>query len=352
MIKWLYKNLLKPILFRIDPERVHDWFVAMGEWLGHRKWGRAWIRNWYGYRRDDAKLVIDGITYSSPVMLSAGFDYDGRLAHVLDCLSFGADEIGSVTARPCKGNAKPRLRRMIRSKSLVVYKGLKNQGVDRIIERLKSVEKPAGFVWGISIAKTNDELASTLEGGIEDYCYSLSRLLEENMGDFYTINISCPNVYGGENFASAIPLRKLLTKLFSLSIDRPIYVKMPINPPWEEFNELLEVLNDFPVNGVVIGNLNKNYADADYPEEAPVEYRGGLSGKLCFQLSNELIRQTRKRWGQRFTIIGSGGVLSVEDAMTKLDAGADALQLITGMIFEDPHLMKEICEAYARRDLG
>lgn len=349
MIKVLYKRALKPLLFKTDPEFIHDAFVKMGEGIGHTKLGRGLISSMYGYKGPDISKTVDGITYKSPVSLAAGFDYNGQLAHVLDCLSFGGEEIGSVTARPCEGNPKPRLKRMVKSQSLVVWKGLKNQGVDRIIERLKSVNKPEGFIWGISIAKTNDPEASTSEGGVNDYYYSLKRLVEENMGDFYTINISCPNIHGGEDFAEPSQLRRLFEKLSTVKHDKPIYAKMPINTEWEEFNDLLMVLDEFGVHGVVIGNLNKNYSDADLPEEAPEEYRGGLSGKPCIEHSNTLIRKTRQQWGNRFTIIGCGGILSADDAMKKLDAGADLLQLITGMIFEGPHLMKDICSAYAKR---
>ncbi len=175
-------------------------------------------------------------------------------------------------------------------------------------------------------------------------------MVEEDIGDFYTINISCPNVYGGENFADPHRLTLLMDKLFSIHPKKPVYAKMPINCNRHEFNALLEVLDRYKIDGVVIGNLNKNYKDVDFPEELPPEYRGGLSGKPCFNLSNKLIRQTKKTWHDRFTIIGCGGILSATDAMEKLDAGAaDLLQLITGMIFEGPHLMKEICEAYAER---
>ncbi|MBA3901393.1 MAG: quinone-dependent dihydroorotate dehydrogenase, partial [Bacteroidetes bacterium] len=253
-------------------------------------------------------------------------------------------------ARPCEGNPKPRLKRMIKSKSLVVYKGLRNQGVERIMQRLKETKKPEGMVWGISIAKTNDPESVSLEDGIEDYFYSFKRLNEEGIGDFYTINISCPNVHGGENFAEPERLNKLLKRLMEIKTNKPVYAKMPINTPWEEFNEMLKVVDKYGLQGVVIGNLNKNYEDADFTEEASEEYRGGLSGKPCFSLSNNLIRLTRKNWGNRFTIIGCGGILSAADAMEKLDAGADLLQMITGMIFEGPHLMSEICEAYSKRE--
>jgi dihydroorotate dehydrogenase len=266
---------------------------------------------------------------------------------VLDTLAFGGDEVGSVTARPCSGNPPPRLKRMIRSKSLVVYRGLKNDGVDQVIERLKRKPVAEGFVVGISIAKTNDELTESVEAGIDDYFYSLNRLVEEGVGDYYTINISCPTVGGGESFTDPDDLEKLLTKLATVKHRKPVYLKMPINQPWANFSKLLAIADRHGVHGVVIGNLNKQYQMADQREEAPEEYRGGLSGKPCRDLSNDLIRKTRDAYGDRFTIIGCGGILTPADALEKLAAGADLLQLITGMIFEGPHLMKEICAAIA-----
>ncbi|CAN5536837.1 quinone-dependent dihydroorotate dehydrogenase [soil metagenome] len=348
MIKWLYKNALKPVLFKFDPELVHDVFVDLGEFCGKSGIGRALIFLMFGYKGRSFTKTVDGINYHSPVSLAAGFDYNGRLTQILSSMAFGGVEIGSVTARPCEGNKKPRLRRLIKSNGLVVNKGLKNEGVDKIINRLKSLKRRKNSVLGISIAKTNDALNTTLENGIEDYGYSFKRLNEEGVGDFYTINISCPNVFGGENFAEPHRLRLLMEKLQTIPCQKPVYVKMPINLPWEEFNTLLEVLLDFNVHGLVIGNLNKKYEDAEFQDEVPRQYSGGLSGKPCRNLSTDLIRQTKEKYQNQLTIIGCGGILSAEDAKEKLDAGAELLQLITGMIFEGPHLMKDICEMYQK----
>jgi dihydroorotate dehydrogenase len=349
MLEFLYKRVLKPTLFLFDPEWVHDVFVGVGAWLGKSRISRAFTRVMYGYRGADASVVVDGIRYRTPVLLAAGFDYNGRLATILDAVGFGGEEIGSVTARPCEGNAKPRLKRMVKSKSLVVYKGLRNAGVDAIIEHLKSKTKPNDFVWGISIAKTNDAESVSTIAGINDYCYSYQRLLEESVGDFYTINISCPNVHGGESFAEPERLKQLLHALFEYGAAKPVYVKMPINETSDDFLSLLEVLNDFPVSGVVIGNLNKNYAEANYPEEAPSAYRGGLSGAPCNKRSLELVKLTRSVYGKRFTIIGCGGVMSVSDARVMFEAGADLIQLISGMIFEGPHLISAVANDYANQ---
>lgn len=349
MMKFLYKKVLKPILFLFDPEVVHDAFVWFGALLGKTMIGRWFIKSLYGYKGADSSVTIDGIEYKRPVMLAAGFDYNGQLTNILDCIAFGGEEIGSVTARPCAGNDKPRLTRLIKSNSLIVNKGLRNDGVDKIILRLRQLEFLEDFVVGVSIARTNDRQAGTIESGIEDYYYSLNRLIDANIGDFYTINISCPNAHGGESFTKPDLLDALLYRLTQIQRSKPMYIKMPINLPWDEFNLLLEVIDKYNIEGVIIGNLNKDYGlNVDVPSELPDSYKGGLSGKPCAKLSNNLIRLTKEHYGNRFTIIGCGGILSAEDAMDKFNAGADLLQLITGMIFEGPHLMKEICERYAK----
>jgi dihydroorotate dehydrogenase len=123
---------------------------------------------------------------------------------------------------------------------------------------------------------------------------------------------------------------------------------MPINLDWSEFNDLLDIINSFNLHGVVIGNLNKNYEDLDYRDEAPKNYRGGLSGKPCRVLSNNLIEKTKSKFGDKKTIIGVGGILTAQDAIEKFRLGADLVQLITGMIFEGPHLISEIAQEYSK----
>ncbi|MEI8327995.1 MAG: hypothetical protein WCG02_02555 [Candidatus Taylorbacteria bacterium] len=350
----MYKYILKPILFWFDPEVIHDLFTSVGEFLGSFAFGRYITGLIYGYRGLNISRTVDGITYRTPFMLSAGFDYNGRLGRILPELGLGGEEIGSVTAKPCEGNSKPRLKRLPKSRSILVNKGLRNDGVDRIIERLKHDEHTSdmkssacSFIQGISIARTNCNDAATIQAGIDDYVYSFRRLNEENVGDYYTLNISCPNAYGGEAFITADLLTRLLTAIMQVPCKKPIYVKMPINIPWEQFLSLLKVIDTHKLQGVVIGNLNKNYTSLEYRQEAPDTYHGGLSGLPTRELSTNLIRKTREAYGRRFTIIGVGGVMSVMDAKEKFDAGADLIQLITGMIFEGPGLIKQLCKGYS-----
>jgi len=345
LFKFLYKRILKPIVFLLDPEYVHTVFLQIGESLGKYTFTRKLISPIYKYKGANISKIVNGIKYETPIILSGGFDYNGQLTNILDTLSFGGVEIGSITFKPTAGNKRPRLTRAKKSKSIIVWKGLKNEGVVEISKRLQSrAAKVKNLVVGISIARTIDPNAITEKEGIIDYASSLKYLVKENIGDYYTINISCPNAKGGETFAEHTRLDKLLKELIKYRNDKPLYVKLPINTPWNEFKKLVNVCQKYKMQGVIIGNLNKNYNDIDYREEAPDKFRGGLSGKPCKKLSDELIRKTRDYVGSDFTIIGVGGILTPQDALDKLEAGADLIMLITGMIFEGPHLMKEICE--------
>lgn len=385
-----YKHVLKPLLFKLDPEYVHDCMTAKGDFFGNHALTRAAIDALYNYRGPDISTTVDGIRYRTPFLLSAGFDYNGRLSRILPHIGLGGEEIGSVTSRPCAGNPRPRLARLPKSQSILVNKGLRNDGVEKIIERLKKSElktdigegdvrarlarargifqqknirapepmsagsetpisqsQASSFILGISIARTNDPLSVPVQAGIDDYAYTYRRLNEENVGDYYTLNISCPNAFGAEAFNEPALLRRLLTVIKLIPSKKPLYVKMPINIPWAQFDGLLKIIDEFGLNGLVIGNLNKDYGSLDFREEAPAVFKGGLSGKPCTHLSTDLIYKTRATYGKRFTVIGVGGVMSPETAREKFDAGADLVQLITGMIFEGPGLVKKLCAARA-----
>ena len=368
----LYRRVLKPILFQFNPDTVHTFFITVGEIAGRFALSRWILGLFYNYKSKetpysvrshlatDISKTVDGITYRTPILLAAGFDPDGQLTQILPSLSFGGEEIGSITAHKCEGNPRPRFMRLVRNSSIVVYKGLRNSGVDALIKKLRErgvtllrKETPhsprSKFVLGISIARTNEQASAVSgEAGIRDYVESFRKLNEAGIGDYYTINISCPNAFTGETFTNPKLLAQLLPRLREVHCTRPVYIKMPISVSWEQFVELADIADTNGIEGLIIGNLNKKYSDLDYPEDAPSEYRGGLSGAPCRELSNELIRKTRAKYGSRFTIIGVGGIFTPDDAMEKFAAGADLIQLISGMIFTGPGLIKRICEQYAR----
>lgn len=347
-----YRRVLKPLFFLLHPDVAHDLMLFAGDIAGRIAPARWVLALVWGYRGPDISKVVDGVRYERPVLLSAGFDCNGRLTRTLSYISFGGEEVGSITAYPCVGNHPPYMARLVRNRSVIINKGLRNWGVDAVLAQLRRRGASPGFVVGVSVAQTNGKEVSNLEAGLDDYAATFKKLNEVGAGDYYTINISCPNSFGGETFATPVNLSKLVARLQQVPCNKPVYFKMPINLAWDEFDALLQIIAASPYHGVVIGNLNKNYAALDYPEDAPKTFGGGLSGKPCFAPSNELILKTRKAYGKRFTIIGTGGIFSGEDAMQKFEAGADLVQLITGMVFEGPGLIKRICFAYAQGRAG
>lgn len=297
----------------------------------------------WAYHHPKLITVCDGIAFPNPIGLSAGFDYNGDLTGILPAVGFGFHTIGTVTLRPYEGNTPPRLARLPRSQALLVNKGLKNDGAPAIIERLEkeTFEIPTG----ISIASTNTYFASE-EEQIKDItkCF---RLFEKSKVQhaYYELNISCPNTFGGEPFTSPQRLSALMKRMDQLQLQRPLYVKMPIDQSWEATLALLNVLKKHAVQGVIFGNLTKDKTNPlVHPEDRKIwrQHKGNVSGKPTWKRSNKLIRLTREQFGSRFTIIGTGGIFNGQDAQEKMVAGADIVQLITGMVFKGPQVIGRI----------
>ena len=336
-----YRRVLKPILFMIEPEKVHDRFVAIGNFLGRFSATRAFTRLMFDYKNPKLAQTIFGLLFSNPVGLSAGFDKNASLIDIMGAVGFGAMEIGTVTARAYAGNMKPRLWRLPRSRSLVVNYGLRNIGARAVLERMRGA-KTKDLVRGVSIGRTNLPDTAELEAGLRDFVDGFREVAASGLGDFYTLNISCPNTCGGESFTTPELLTRLLAEITAIPSTKPLLLKMPINLPWPQFEALLPIAIRFGVAGVIIGNLNKDRAASVLVETIPANVRGNLSGKATWQLSNELISKTYAAFGDRLTIVGCGGIFSAADAYEKIRRGASLLQMITGMIFEGPQLIGDI----------
>lgn len=336
----IYKTAVRPSLFKIDPEVIHDAITLFGNLLGRFNLTRFITKKLFYF--EDRKLAqkILGIKFNNPIGLSAGFDKDAKLLDILPSVGFGYEEIGTVTDKPYGGNPKPRLYRLRKSKGLVVYYGLKNIGAEKIIQKLRG--KKFDFPVAVSIGKTNSPKTNTDKSGIEDYYQCFQKFNTENIGDFYVINISCPNTFGGEPFITPKKLDALLSTLRKIKTRKPVFVKMPINPKWREFNALLKVVVKHKIDGVIIGNLNKDYKDSSIKDTIPDYMKGGISGRPTFELSNKLISATYQNYHAKLVIVGVGGVFSAEDAYEKIKLGASLVSLITGMIYEGPQLIGQI----------
>lgn len=290
-----------------------------------------------------------GLTFPNPVGLSAGFDKNFELARLIKAVGFGYMEGGSLTYEICAGNPRPWFYRLPKSQSLVVNAGLANQGVKRIADRIKRY--PADlfhdFPLNISIAKTNSPQAVTDRAAVADYIGSMKHLQAKQLGQMYTLNISCPNTYGGQPFTTPERLELLLAAVDELGLQVPVFIKMPSHLDWPDFQKLTDVAARHAVAGLTIANLA--YRDqVKLKDPLPDSVKGKLSGKPTWARSNDLIRNTRLKYGERFVIIGVGGIFSAEDAYTKIRLGANLVELITGLIFEGPQLIGQINHGLVR----
>lgn len=337
-----YEWILKPIFFKFDPEIIHDRMSSFLHFLGKYTVTQKIASLFWNYRNPSLEQNILGINFKNPVGLAAGFDKDGKLIEIMSSLGFGFTEIGSITAKPYNGNPKPRLYRLPQTKSLRINYGLKNLGAEVLHQQLQN--KIWSLPVGINIAKTNSLETSEINKGIEDYFFTYK--IFQDIGDYFTINISCPNTCEEKPiFSEPQNLNLLLNKIFSITKRKPVLIKLSPDLSDTKLQEILEICQKYPVDGFICTNLTKVNL-LNHPG------KGGFSGKAVKELSNNMIRKVYKFYNSaearlpqglnKPIIIGVGGIFNAEDAYKKIKAGASLIELITGMIFEGPQVISEI----------
>ncbi|PIY68881.1 hypothetical protein COY90_03570 [Candidatus Roizmanbacteria bacterium CG_4_10_14_0_8_um_filter_39_9] len=339
----IYKTILKPLFFLIDPEVIHEAMLNAGEIIGGM--GGLTKLMEYAFKYDDLVLLqrVAGITFQRPVGLAAGFDYEAKLTQALPSLGFGFESIGTITNMAYEGNPKPRLGRLPKSRSLMVNKGFKNEGAKAVSQKLEA--RAFSMPVGISIGRTNTIKLKTQKESVEDIIKAFTVFKKSRAKhSYYELNISCPNLKGDMSFYPPKNLKELLTAVEKLRIKRPIFIKMPIEKSDKEVKAMLDIIIKFPmIKGVVFGNLQKNRKDPSlYTSEVSRFKTGYFSGKPTEKRSNELIRLAYRKYGKKLIIIGCGGIFSAQDAYKKIKLGASLVQLITGMIYEGPQLVSQI----------
>ncbi len=339
--KTAYAYLLKPLFFLIDPETVHNRMTKTGNFLGHFSPIRTVFAYAFQYKHKVLEQRIAGIEFENPIGLAAGFDYQAQLTNILPSVGFGFQTVGTITYLPYRGNKKPRLGRLPKSKSLMVNKGFKNDGATHVAKLLS--HQYFQIPVGISVGRTNT-VALDQEESIVDILRSFKTFESYPLHhSYYELNISCPNLYGDVTFYPPRKLEELLKEVDMLRLSRPVFIKMPIEKDNEEVLAMLKVIAKHSPAGIIFGNLQKNRKDPSLVTSEVAKFpRGNFSGKPTFDRSNELIALAYKNYKKRFVIIGCGGVFSAEDAYVKITLGASLVQLITGMVFQGPQLIADI----------
>lgn len=337
--QFAYTRILKPIAFRFDPENVHDAMIRFAASVERSPFAQRVLTACFAYANPTLAQTIHGIRFANPVGLSAGFDKNAEIIDAIAAVGFGFTEVGSITGEPCMGNPKPRLWRLPKSKAIMVWYGLKNDGCIAIARRLRNRTLPIPV--GTSIARTNDSTTVEIDAGIRDYAKAFHELAE--IGAYTTVNISCPNTCGGEPFTSPERLEKLLAALDEIPTTKPIFLKLPADISFTDADLLVAVARKHRVHGFVVSNLTKqHHAKTIQQHEITPAMKGGISGKPTRDISNALIAHLFRSVGTAYVIIGVGGIFSASDAYEKIRHGASLVQLITGLIFEGPQLVGEI----------
>lgn len=342
LLSLAYKNVFKPIAFQFDAEFIHDQITFVGE---HMEKNNLLLEFLFSYSNPKLHKTVLGIDFANPIGLAGGFDYDGHLAEVLKYVGFGFNTVGTITAKSYAGNPGPRLVRLPKSQSLLVNKGFKSEGADSVARRLDQ-KNLSGHTIGISVGSTNTPEIDTIFKAIDDYLYTFSVFKNKKYVSFFELNISCPNTSLTESFKDKNNFSQLSKSITTLKLKQPIFVKMPNEASVTDSTDLIHISLKNSIRGFIFSNLvkSRNNPSLDRNELAKISrLKGNFSGKPTFENSNNLIYSARQKFGREIAIIGCGGVFTPQDAIAKFSAGADLVQLITGMIYNGPQLVGDIC---------
>lgn len=337
-----YKYVARPLIFKFDSENTHEFFTSSGKYISKNPILKYSLTKILGKKYKKLNKEVCGISFPSPIGLSAGFDYNAELTEIMSSIGFGFTTVGTVTNLSYQGNPKPRLGRLIKSRALLVNKGFKSIGIDAVIKNLKNTN--FDIPTGISIGRSNRPEVDTLEKAIDDICIAFKKVEESAIPfSYYELNISCPNLLNKMSFYPSENLEPLLESVENLKLSKPLFIKMPIEETNEDTERMLKIIDHFNVQGVIFGNLQKDRNHKTIDQQEISRYpKGYASGFPTKERSTDLIRLTKEKFGDRFVIIGTGGVFTPEDTKEKLEAGATLVQLITGIVYEGPQLVAQI----------
>ncbi len=338
-------RLLRPLLFILSPEQAHRITFALLDLARHVPGALAMVG---GVRPPkEAAVVVMGLKFPGPVGLAAGMDKDARHVDALSSIGFGHVEVGTLTPLAQPGNTGPRLFRLKADRALINRMGFNNGGVAAAAERLR--KRRPGIIVGGNIGKNKDTLN---EQAISDYVKCFEAL--HPVVDYFTVNVSSPNTPGLRALQDKEPLLALLRELKrrdeAKQVHRPILLKIAPDLTDGQLDDIVAVVRDSGIAGVVATNTtiarNGLRLSADRVEAIGA---GGLSGPPVRQRSTEVLRYLRQRLPRPIVLIGVGGIDSAEAALEKIDAGADLVQVFTGLVYEGPGLLKRINAAFALR---
>lgn len=337
----MYK-LVKPLFFTLDAETAHH-TVTGGLKAFHRIWGaKQLLKKSFCIEDPSLERNVFGLRFKNPVGLAAGFDKNAEFIEEFADLGFGFIEIGTVTPRPQPGNDQPRMFRLPKDGALINRMGFNNQGVDVAAMRLKYFTKRNGLIVGGNIGKNKN---TPNEEAVNDYVICFDKLFD--VVDYFVVNVSSPNTPGLRDLQEKGPLKHILNTLQERNNThehpKPILLKIAPDLTDTQLDDIVEIVQETKIAGIIATNTTISREGLVTDERLTAE-AGGVSGKPLAVRSTAVIQYLSEKSNHSFPIIGVGGIYSAGEALSKMQAGASLVQVYTGLIYEGPGLVKNICK--------
>lgn len=336
-------NIVKKILFKYDPEKVHYKVMSWLTKAYNLGLGKRYLESNYSFKHPSLEREVFGLKFKNPVGLAAGFDKDAKFVDELACLGFGFIEIGTVTPRAQDGNEKPRLFRFPQDDAIINRMGFNNEGAEAAALRLKN--RKTDIVIGGNIGKNK---STPNEDAVKDYerCF---RLLFDVV-DYFVVNVSSPNTPNLRELQEKKPLHDLLLHLQNINLSyphpKPLLLKIAPDLTDTQLDDVIDIVKSVRLSGIVATNTTID-RDGLSTDKQMIEKTGsgGVSGKPLKQRSTEVVKYISTKTEGKLPIIAVGGIFTADDAKEKLNAGARLVQVYTGFIYQGPAIAKNICKS-------
>ncbi len=337
----MYKLILKNLLFLLSPEKAHHLTVSMLKMTLAIPIVNSIFKATFKYENPKLEREIFGLKFKNPVGLAAGFDKDGKAYEAMSSLGFGFIEIGTVTPKGQAGNPQPRLFRLPKDQALINRMGFNNEGLDAFVSRVKHGKRPNNIILGGNIGKNK---VTPNEEAVNDYRICFEALFP--YVDYFVVNVSSPNTPNLRALQDKKPLTALLSTLQDINqkkaAPKPILLKIAPDLTDTQLDDIIEIVANTKIDGLIAANTTISRANLKTDATTIKAIgNGGLSGAPVKARSTEVIKYLKSK-APNIKIIAVGGIASPEDAIEKLEAGADLIQIYSGLVYEGPALVKKI----------
>ena len=339
----MYRYIIRPVLFLFSPESVHHFIVIIIKIAFRLPGISTLIEKFFNVKHPGLQREFMGLKFENPVGLAAGFDKNGTFFNEFSSFGFSFIEVGTITPKGQPGNPKPRSFRLTKDRALINRMGFNNIGVQEAIKNLK--RRKQGLIIGGNIGKNT---LTPNEKAVEDYEYCFRELY--NYVDYFVVNVSCPNITDLSELQDQDALEKILGRLVTIrkkqSVYRPVLLKISPDLNNKQLDQVIDIHFKIGIDGIVATNttIQRNGLKTDREKVRKIG-NGGLSGRPLTERSAEVIRYIHAKSDGKIPVIGVGGIMTVEDAVEKLKAGATLIQVYSGFIYNGPGFVKKINKA-------